>query len=40
MEKEALSYFDIILWLESKIDNRPFAELVRKEALKIKKTQS
>src|SRR5439155_27309205 len=28
-EKRALEYFDFISWLESKIENRPFAEIVR-----------
>ena len=31
-EKRALEYFDFISWLESKIDNRPFAEVVREKA--------
>ena len=28
-EKQALEYFDFISWIESKIENRPFAEIVR-----------
>ena len=31
-EKKALEYFDFISWLESKIYNRPFAEIVKKKA--------
>ena len=31
-EKKALDYFDFISWLESKIQNRPFAEIVRGKA--------
>jgi len=31
-EKQALEYFDFISWLESKIENRPFAEIVREKA--------
>lgn len=31
-EKKALFYFDLIAWLESKIANRPFAEVVRQRA--------
>lgn len=33
-EKKALEYFDFISWLESKIENRPFAEIVREKAKK------
>ena len=32
-EKSSLSYFDIISWLESKIQNRSFAEVVREKVL-------
>ncbi|MBI2271893.1 MAG: hypothetical protein HYU69_16245 [Bacteroidetes bacterium] len=31
-EKRALEYFDFISWLESKIENRSFAEVVREKA--------
>lgn len=31
-EKKALEYFDFISWLESKIENRPFAEIIREKA--------
>jgi hypothetical protein len=31
-EKTMLQYFDFIAWLESKIDNKPFAELIRQRA--------
>lgn len=31
-ERKALEYFDFISWLESKIENRPFAEVVREKA--------
>ncbi|TAL62667.1 MAG: hypothetical protein EPN85_02135, partial [Bacteroidetes bacterium] len=31
-EKNAFLYFDYISWLESKIENRPFAEVVRQKA--------
>ena len=30
-EKKALEYFDFISWLESKIGNRPFAEIVKEK---------
>ena len=30
-EKKALEYFDLISWLESKIENRSFAEIVREK---------
>ncbi len=33
-EKQALEYFDFISWLESKIENRPFAEIVSEKARK------
>jgi len=37
-EKNAFAYFDIISWLESKIQNRPFGEVVRSNyLLEIKK---
>ena len=32
-EKQALEYFDLISWLESKIQNRSFAEVVREKHL-------
>lgn len=32
-EKKALDYFDFISWLESKIENKPFAEIVRGKAI-------
>ncbi|TAL60918.1 MAG: hypothetical protein EPN85_06140 [Bacteroidetes bacterium] len=31
-EKNVFTYFDYISWLESKIENRPFAEVVRQKA--------
>ncbi len=31
-EKKALEYFDFTSWVESKIENRPFAEVVRQKA--------
>ncbi len=34
-EKKALEYFDFISWLESKIENRPFAEIVREKAKQL-----
>ncbi len=33
-EEKALEYFDFISWLESKIEGRPFAEIVREKAKK------
>lgn len=33
-EKRAFVYFDIISWLESKINNRPVKEVIREKALK------
>lgn len=33
-EKRAFVYFDIISWLESKIDDRPVKEVIREKALK------
>jgi hypothetical protein len=33
-EKRAFVYFDIISWLESKIQNRPVKEVIREKALK------
>jgi len=33
-EKRAFEYFDIISWLDSKIENRPLAEIVREKANK------
>ena len=35
-EKEAFSYFDFISWLDSKIENRPFGEVVKEKAVKHK----
>ncbi len=34
-EKKALEYFDFISWLESKIENRSFAEVVKEKTQKI-----
>jgi len=34
LEKKALDYFDFISWLESKIQNRSFAEIVKEKASK------
>jgi hypothetical protein len=31
-EKEALEYFDLISWLDSKIENRSFAEIIQKKS--------
>ena len=31
-EKNAFEYFDFISWLESKIENRPFAEVLKEKA--------
>ena len=31
-EKKALDYFDFISWLESKIEKRPFADIVKEKA--------
>ncbi len=31
-EKGAFEYFDFISWLESKIENRPFAEIIKEKA--------
>lgn len=31
-EKKALMYFDLISWMESKIENRPFAEIVKRKS--------
>ena len=31
-EKRALNYFDIISWLESKIENRSYADIVKEKA--------
>ena len=31
-EKKALEYFDFISWLESKIENKSFAEIVKEKA--------
>ena len=33
-EKRAFVYFDIISWLESKIQSRPVKEVIREKALK------
>ncbi len=35
-EQKALMYFDLISWLESKIEGRPLAEIVKSKALKEK----
>jgi hypothetical protein len=35
-ERKTLYYFDLISWLESKIENRPFSEVVREKALNNK----
>jgi len=32
-EQKAFRYFDFVSWLESKIENRPFAEIVKEKAL-------
>lgn len=32
-ERRAFDYFDFISWLESKVENRPFAEIVREKAI-------
>ncbi len=34
-EKQALEYFDIISWLRSKIENRPFAAIVKEKAKQV-----
>lgn len=34
-ESKALEYFDFVSWLESKIENRPFAEVVREKCLSL-----
>ena len=31
-ERHALNYFDFISWLDSKIENRPFAVIVRRKS--------
>ncbi|MBL7892389.1 MAG: hypothetical protein JNL63_07145 [Bacteroidia bacterium] len=36
-EKGAFEIFDFVSWLESKIDERPFAEIVKKKIVSIKK---
>ena len=33
-EGQELEHFDLISWLNSKIQNRPFAEVVKEKALK------
>ena len=33
-EKYALDYFDFISWTESKIENKPFAQVIREKNLK------
>lgn len=42
--KKELGYFDFISWLESKIENRPFAEIVKEKVkqniLKANQTRS
>ena len=40
LEKKALEYFDFISWLESKIENRPFAEIVKEKVKKITPSQT
>jgi len=35
VEQRILKYFDFITWLDSKIENRPFAEMVREKASKV-----
>lgn len=40
LEKNILQYFDYISWLESKIENRPFAEVVKEKAEKILKEEN
>lgn len=34
-EKRALDYFDFISWVESKIENRPFAEVLRRKQISV-----
>ena len=34
-ERKALDYFDFISWLKSKIENRPFVEIVREKGNKV-----
>jgi len=36
-ERKALEYFDFISWLESKIENCPFAEIVKEKANAVNK---
>lgn len=36
-EAQALGYFDFISWLDSKIEGRPFGELVRERALSLRR---
>jgi hypothetical protein len=31
-EKAMMQYFDFVAWLESKIENKPFAEVIRQRA--------
>ncbi|MCG8323099.1 MAG: hypothetical protein MI921_26605 [Cytophagales bacterium] len=38
-EKRAFLYFDIVSWLESKIENRPVGEVIREKALKRNEPQ-
>ena len=34
-EKKALNHFDFVSWLKSKIENRPFAEIVKEKILDL-----
>ena len=36
-EKQSFDYFDYLSWVESKIENRSFLEIVRKTAAKAEK---
>ena len=36
-ESRAFEHFDFISWLESKIEKRPFVEIVREKAKKLEK---
>lgn len=39
-EKRSFIYFDIISWLESKIENRPVKDIIREKAMKREKVSS
>ncbi len=39
-EKRAFLYFDIISWLESKIENRPVGEIIKQKAMKRNQPQT